>query len=306
MVKLLSEAAPAKINLFLRVVGRRPDGYHELDSIFLPIDLCDRVRVELRPSVRRTVTLSGNFGDLPADDRNLAVKAAKRFMATFDLNAAVLIGLDKTIPHGAGLGGGSSDAAAVLRMMAAMTRLDAPARLARLAVEIGADVPFFLDPRPARVSGIGELIAPLSGFLAWPIVVAVPPVEVPTAVVFRDLKPAHWSGRARDDDVAALMTGDLPPGLFVNDLAAAAIDRFPAIGALQRMIKETGARVTAMSGSGGAVFGLFDSIAQADIVANELRRRDPQLRVFAVQPWYGQQPRPTSDGPGDVDKSDSL
>jgi 4-diphosphocytidyl-2-C-methyl-D-erythritol kinase len=288
MVKLLSEAAPAKINLFLRVVGRRSDGYHELDSIFLPIDLCDRVRVELRPSSGRTVTLSGNFGDLPADERNLAVKAATRFMATFELNAAVLIGLDKAIPHGAGLGGGSSDAGAVLRMMAAMTRLDDPARLARLAVEIGADVPFFLDPRPARVSGIGELIEPLLVLTAWPIVIAIPPVEVPTAVIFRDLKPAHWSGRAHDDDVAGFMAGDLPPALFVNDLEAAAIDRFPAIGALRRIIEETGARVTSMSGSGGAVFGLFDSIAQADFAANKLRQSDPQLRVFSVLPWRGQ------------------
>ena len=293
MVKLLSEAAPAKINLFLRVVGRRSDGYHELDSIFLPINLCDRVRVELRPSTSRTVTLSGNFGDLPADERNLAVKAATLFMATFEFNAAVLIGLDKVIPHGAGLGGGSSDAGAVLRMMAALTRVNAPAQLAHLAVEIGADVPFFLDPRPARVSGIGELIAPLPTVPAWPIVVAVPPVEVPTAVVFRDLKPAHWSGRARDDDVAALLAGDLLPGLFANDLEAAASDRFPAIGALQRIIKDTGARITAMSGSGGAVFGLFDSIAQADFAANELRQRDPQLRVFSVLPWRGQRPLAT-------------
>ena len=213
MVKLLSEAAPAKINLFLRVVGRRPDGYHELDSIFLPITLCDRVRVEMRPSSSRTVSLSGNFGDLPADERNLAVRAAARFMATFEFNAAVLIGLDKAIPHGAGLGGGSSDAGAVLRMMAALTRLDAPIRLARLALEIGADVPFFLDPRPARVGGIGELIAPLPSVPDWPIVVAVPPVEVPTAAVFHDLKPAHWNGRARDHDVAAFLAGDLPPGL---------------------------------------------------------------------------------------------
>ncbi len=293
MVKLLSEAAPAKINLFLRVVGRRPDGYHELDSIFLPITLCDRVRVELRPSSGRSVTLIGNLGGLPADERNLAVKAAARFMATFEVNAAVLISLDKTIPHGAGLGGGSSDAGAVLRMMAALLRLDSPARLARLAVEIGADVPFFLDPRPARVGGIGELIAPLPSVPDWPIVVAVPPVEVPTAAVFHDLKPAHWSGSAGDHDVAALMSGDFSPGLFLNDLEAAAIDRFPSIGALERTVKASGARVTAMSGSGGAVFGLFDSIMQADFAANELRERDPQLRIFSVQPWRGQRSLPT-------------
>src|SRR5271170_5174487 len=101
MVKLLSDAAPAKINLFLRVVGRRAAGYHELDSVFLPITLYDRLRVELRPSIKPTVALKGDLAGLPVDERNLAVKAAYRFMAEFNREADVLIGLDKVIPAGA-------------------------------------------------------------------------------------------------------------------------------------------------------------------------------------------------------------
>src|SRR5579859_5454034 len=157
MVKLISAFAPAKLNLFLRVTGRRADGYHELDSIFIPITLGDRIAIEMRPSSRRLVTLNGSLGDLPRDDRNLAVRAALDFMAAFAVTAEVLIDLRKAIPAGAGLGGGSSDAAAVLLMMAALLRRkdnDAPDRLASVALKIGADVPFFLNPVPARVTGI--------------------------------------------------------------------------------------------------------------------------------------------------------
>jgi 4-diphosphocytidyl-2-C-methyl-D-erythritol kinase len=286
MVKLLSQAAPAKLNLFLRVVGRRTDGYHELDSIFLPINLYDHVRLEMRPSSRRAVALTGNFGGLPTDDRNLAVKAASRFMAACDFDAEVLIGLDKIIPVGAGLGGGSSDAGTILQMMAALTRFDGRDRLVELALQIGADVPFFLDPRTARVGGIGERVSALPQPPEWPLVVAVPPIEVPTASIFSDLKPENWSGLAQDHEIADLMSGDLSPNLFVNDLEIQAMQRFPAIAALRQLLKDIGARVASMSGSGGSVFGIFASDDEADRAATELHWRDPALRVFRVRSCY--------------------
>jgi 4-diphosphocytidyl-2-C-methyl-D-erythritol kinase len=280
MVKLLTEAAPAKVNLFLRVVGRRTDGYHELDSIFLPVGLSDTVRVEMRSSSQRAVALTGNYGTLPTDERNLAVKAAVRFMAEFNLSAQVLIGLDKRIPAGAGLGGGSSDAGAILRMMAALARINDPPRLAQLATAIGADVPFFLDPRPSRIGGIGERITPLPGIPSWPIVIAVPPIELPTATIFRDLMPTEWSGPASDADITAFLAGGMPDGLFVNDLEAPAFRRFPAIADLKRMMKATGALCASMSGSGGAVFGLFASADAARRAAVSLRDRDPALQLY--------------------------
>ncbi|MGA2409515.1 MAG: 4-(cytidine 5'-diphospho)-2-C-methyl-D-erythritol kinase [Candidatus Binataceae bacterium] len=285
MVKLLSEDAPAKINLFLRVVGRRADGYHELDSVFLPITLADSLRIELRPSVRRQVALQGNLGGLPADDRNLAVKAAKCFIEEFDLNAEVLIGLDKAIPAGAGLGGGSSDAGAVLRMMAALTRISEPERLARIALAIGADVPFFLDPQPARIGGIGERITSVEPTPDWPLLIVVPPIEVPTAAIFAGVRQADWSGRAADNDAAALIAGDLRPDLFVNDLERAAVERWPEIGRLKNAVIESGAQIASMSGSGGGVFGLFATFAHAESAAATLRRLDPRLRVFLARPW---------------------
>lgn len=285
MVKLISAFAPAKLNLFLRVVGRRADGYHELDSIFVPITLGDRIAIETRPSHDRRVTLHGSFGDLPTDNRNLAVRAALDFMTEFAVTAEVLIDLRKAIPTGAGLGGGSSDAAAVLLMMAVLFRQkygDAPDRLARIAVKIGADSPFFLNPVPARVTGIGERIAPLGALPQLAIVVAVPAIEVPTAAVFRDLKPEHWSGAATDEDVLAIMSGAVGPRLFVNDLARVAMVRWPEIARVKARLEEVGARAAAMTGSGAGVFGIFASPAEANRAAAELRRRDPSLTAVAT------------------------
>jgi 4-diphosphocytidyl-2-C-methyl-D-erythritol kinase len=287
MVKLISAFAPAKLNLFLRVTGRRANGYHELDSIFIPITLGDRIALEVRPSSRRLVAVHGSFGGLPRDDRNLAVRAALDFMVEFAVTADVLIDLRKAIPTGAGLGGGSSDAAAVLLMMAALFQIRAPERLAEVAMKIGADVPFFLDPAPARVTGIGERIAPLGDIPPLALVVAVPPIEVSTAAVFRDLKPGDWSGPAPDEDVSAIMAGAASPHLFVNDLARVATVRWPEIARTKGWLEEVGARAAAMTGSGAGVFGIFASPADADSAAAELRRRDPALTALACTIYRG-------------------
>jgi 4-diphosphocytidyl-2-C-methyl-D-erythritol kinase len=286
MVKLISAFAPAKINLFLRVVGRRADGYHELDSIFVPIAIGDEIALETRPSTRRIVRLHGSFGNLPADERNLAVRAAIDFMADFEITAEVLINLRKSIPPGAGLGGGSSDAATVLRLMSALFRIDEPERLAQVAVKIGADVPFFLNPVPSRVTGIGERIAPLGAIAPLALVLAIPPVEVPTAEVYRDLKPDHWSGPASNKDVAEVMAGHTSEHLFVNDLARVAMVRWPEIAHTKAQLEELGARVASMTGSGAGVFGIFASAARAEGAAAEMRRRNPGITTIATSVFH--------------------
>jgi 4-diphosphocytidyl-2-C-methyl-D-erythritol kinase len=285
MVKLISAFAPAKLNLYLRVTGRRENGYHELDSIFVPISIGDRIAIETRRSHRATVNLCGNFGKLPVDERNLAVRAAAEFMREFGITAEVRIDLRKSIPSGAGLGGGSSDAATVLRMMATISRIgeiDQPERLAAIAVKIGADVPFFLNPVPARVTGIGEHIAPLGEFARIALVVAVPPIEVPTADVFRDLDRRDWSGPASDADIRAIVAGESSPRLFVNDLARPAMVRWPEIASAKARLEELGAHAASMTGSGAGVFGIFASPETADRAAVELREREPSLMVLAT------------------------
>jgi 4-diphosphocytidyl-2-C-methyl-D-erythritol kinase len=304
MVKLLAEPAPAKINLFLRVVGRRADGYHELDSVFVPVSLSDRVQVEIRVEPRSaadtTIALHCDRDDLPAGEKNLAWRAARAFLGEFGGEIhrprEVAIDLRKEIPVGAGLGGGSSDAGAVLRMMAALCRIDDRSRLSQVALALGADVPFFLDPHVAHVGGVGERIAPLeiaaSGARAplrqaplW-MVIAVPPVEVSTTEVFRALLPEQWSGAAPSEHLHAIGSGAIRPAMLQNDLAAAAMARYPEITQLRSVLVAAGAEGVSMSGSGGAVFGIFPGAKQADQAAGMMRQDHPQARYYVVNSLF--------------------
>lgn len=305
MVKLLAEPAPAKINLFLRVVGRRADGYHELDSVFIPVSLCDQVRVGIRVEPRSAADTAivlacdrpvAYYDDLPTGEKNLAWRAAAAFLGEFgaEIHRPVHAAIDlrKEIPVGAGLGGGSSDAGAVLRMMAALCRVDDVSRLARVALALGADVPFFLNPRIAHVGGVGERIAPLesapaherapSSQIPLCMVIAVPPVEVSTAEVFRALVPAQWSGAAPAEHLRAIAAGRIAPAMLQNDLAAVAMARYPEIAELRAALLAAGAEGASMSGSGGAVFGIFASPEKAAQAAAELRQSRPQARYYAV------------------------
>jgi 4-diphosphocytidyl-2-C-methyl-D-erythritol kinase len=282
MVKLLREWAPAKINLFLRVAGRRADDYHELDSVFVPVSLCDRLDIELRPSRSPSVQLVCDSEAIPADERNLAFRAALEFLSEFAIGAEVLINLRKKIPAGAGLGGGSSDAGAVLRMLAVLCRVREPARLLTIATRLGADVPFFLDPVPSRVRGIGERCEALGRIEKPALVIAVPPVEVPTALVFRDLQPKHWSGPAPERDVLAIVQGRILREHLVNDLEQVAVARWPEIGELKKLLEALGARGAVMTGSGGGIFGIFDSDADASAACEAIIRRAPGVQAFTA------------------------
>jgi len=283
MVKLLAERTPAKINLFLRVTGRRADGYHELDSVLLPVSLADHLKLELRTSDQASIVLRSSVPGLAAGDRNLAVRAAHAFMREFGVTAQVSIELEKNIPIAAGLGGGSSDAGAVLRMLAQLCRVATGDRLARIALSIGADVPFFLDPQPVRVGGIGERITTLAGVPSFPLVIAAPPFEVSTGSIFSVLRPENWSGAAPEADIAGIRDGRISPALAVNDLSFAASAMFPEIARLRSILDELGARAAAMTGSGGAVFGVFHQSDDAECAGAAMRLRAPEARIFACR-----------------------
>jgi 4-diphosphocytidyl-2-C-methyl-D-erythritol kinase len=251
--------APAKLNLGLRVRGRRADGYHELASVFAPLDLADEVELEIAAAPRAAVSLEllGPAPHVPADASNLAVRAARAFLAAAGLAASVRVRLAKHIPAAAGLGGGSSDAGAVLRGLAAHfpEAVDAQA-LARLALELGADVPYFLAPRPARVGGIGERIEPLPALPDFACLLASPGVPLSTAAVFAafDARPPA----PPPPEVDPLLGLDL-----ANDLAPAAEALCPAIAGLRERLRAAGARAVALSGSGPTLFGLFADEGQA-------------------------------------------
>jgi 4-diphosphocytidyl-2-C-methyl-D-erythritol kinase len=289
MVKLLAERAFAKINLFLRVTGRRADGYHELDSIFVPISLCDRIAIEVRPAATSSVTLRCNVASLSDTQTNLAARAAHEFMREFGISAQVMLDLEKTIPAGAGLGGGSSDAGTVLRMLTSMiapTDADSHERLHRIAVGLGADVPFFLNPRPSRVSGIGERIEVLEKFPMLHLVIAVPPLEVPTASVFKELRREEWSGAASSEDIDGITRGAIAGRHLVNDLEAPAMRLYPQIARLKALLQECGAYASSMSGSGGSIFGIFPDADAARVAAISLRGKAPGSFIFVATPTH--------------------
>ena len=182
-------AAPAKVNFGLRIIGRRADGFHELESVFLPLDLADEVELETDGPAEPRVdfSLAEAAPGTPADASNLAARAAEAFLAASGLRRAVRIRLAKRIPAQAGLGGGSSDAGAVLRGLSERfpEALGGDA-LGALALGLGADVPFFLDPRPVLVSGVGERREPLKGWPAWTLLLANPGTPLSTGRVFDD------------------------------------------------------------------------------------------------------------------------
>ncbi|MBW2370991.1 MAG: 4-(cytidine 5'-diphospho)-2-C-methyl-D-erythritol kinase [Deltaproteobacteria bacterium] len=282
--------APAKINLGLRVTGVREDGYHELESLFLPLDLADELEVELRDQPGVALELEGAAPDVPGDARNLAVRAAAAFLEAAGLEAGVRIRLHKQIPSGAGLGGGSSDAAAVLRALEGLRpgRL-APERLAELALGLGADVPWFLDPRPAAVSGIGERIEPMMGFPGLALLLLNPGIPVSTAEVYRardalagaltasppgsTMRPLavlrEAGGRIDRVDAAEL-------GAWVaNDLEAAATRLCPPIARLRARLRDAGALAVGLSGSGPTLYGIFPDRTAAGRAETEAGFRKP-------------------------------
>jgi 4-diphosphocytidyl-2-C-methyl-D-erythritol kinase len=253
--------APAKLNLFLHITGRRADGYHELQSVFVPIDLADTIDIESRSD--GVISRSGDVIGEP--ERDLCVRAATLLQQTAGTDLGAAIHVDKAIPAGSGMGGGSSDAATTLIALNCLWQLNWPrARLADLALQLGADVPFFLGAGPAFVEGIGERLTPVAVAPAWYAVIH-PQVHVSTVEIFtdpgltRNTKLTTISGfSAARDALSAAPQASAARTLFgANDLQAVATRRAPQIqAALKRLSRFGEARMT---GSGSAVFAAFDT-----------------------------------------------
>ena len=242
--------APAKLNLFLHVVGRRSDGYHLLQSVFRLIDLGDALRFAPRTDGRiaRAAPLAG----VP-EERDLCLRAARLLQEASGAGLGVEITLDKRLPMGGGLGGGSSDAATVLLALNRLWRLEwSRERLQALGLELGADVPFFIHGRNAFVEGVGERLQALNLPPAWYLVVA-PPASVPTAEIFAAPDLTRDTKAIKMADFSA---GWGAGGLFGrNDLEAVVCERYPAVArALAWLRQHAEARMT---GSGACVFAPF-------------------------------------------------
>ncbi len=261
--------ARAKINLDLRVIGTRPDGYHEIRTIFQALDLHDTVTMT---SARGALRLLGDATRMPLDRTNLAWRAADAMWQASGRPGeahGVHIEIVKRIPSAAGLGGGSSDAAAVLTGLNELWKVRLPlAGLQPLAASLGADVAFFLAGGTALGLGRGDEIYPLTDLPVWPIVVAWPDQGVSSADAYswvradRKRRPrAPAAGAGTQPDMLKLLAGDV--GGLRNDLEAPVEARLPVIAEIRRFLTRQGARTARMSGSGSAVFALFEDDAAA-------------------------------------------
>lgn len=267
------EAAPAKVNLFLQITGRQADGYHTLDSLVVFADIADRLGATLAPKLR--LSIDGPFAaDLPSGDENLVLRAARVLAATAGVTAGAALRLTKVLPHAAGLGGGSADAAATFRLLERLWRCPPGSiRLLALAARVGADVPVCLESRPVRVGGIGEVLDRAPALPSFGLCLVNPGCPLLTKTVFA-ARNGPFSGRAElpsawhDVSGLAARLAELR-----NDLEAPAIALCPPIATVLQALAATPRCLLArMSGSGATCFGLFPDATTAQQAAQQLAR----------------------------------
>lgn len=249
--------APAKINLSLKVCGKREDGFHEIETLMVPISLRDELTIEPREGEGVSFTCSDS--SIPADDTNLVVRAANLFFARTGVAPGVRIDLLKRIPHGAGLGGGSSDAAATLLGLNELfdTRLET-AVLAEMAAELGSDIPFFIYGSAAICRGRGELISPVAFSHRLPLLLLKPPFGVPTPWAYK-----QWRDSVELPDIS-YGAQKLPWGELCNDLERPVFEKYIFLAVLKRWLLAQPETVGAlMSGSGSTCFAVLHDASDA-------------------------------------------
>ena len=284
MTSLLVEKAYAKINLGLKVLGRRPDGYHEILSVAQCVDLADVLYFESASSDRLTCSLDG----LSTGPDNLVCRAVDAFRARLDRPAqSFRIHLKKNIPMGAGLGGGSADAAAALRVLNRF--YDQPfsnADLRQIAATLGSDIPFLVEGGTALLRGRGEILEELSWEGAVFYVLAYPDVEISTAWAYGQFGPILTEDTPYFRFIVSLSGGcvdhDRLFEVLENDFTTAVDRTYPIVAELRSQLDRVGARVTSMSGSGSTVYGIFDDRKTASQAQSALQRQG--CRSFLCQP----------------------
>lgn len=283
-----TEPAAAKINLTLHVTGQRADGYHLLDSLVVFVDQGDRITARHAPALSLTVTGPMACG-MPLAGDNLVLRAARLIGA----DPPLALTLDKRLPVAAGIGGGSADAAATLRLLARLTGLPLPDAAALLS--LGADVPVCLAGHPARMRGIGEVLDPVPPLPAFWLVLVNPAVAVPTPAIFRALTQRHNPAMPAVPQLAD--AGALAQWLAAqrNDLQAAAVTIEPVIAeVLAALAAQALCLLARMSGSGATCFGLFADEGSAMVATGALQAAHPGWWVAGTRPLAPQAERPTT------------
>jgi 4-diphosphocytidyl-2-C-methyl-D-erythritol kinase len=276
----LEKRSPCKVNLLLNILGKREDGFHELETVMHPMQVFDRLTLE---RVEAGVHLTCSDASLPTDSRNLVYRAAESFLQAARVRGGAQLHLEKKIPLAAGLGGGSGNAATTLLGLNELFGLPLnPAQLNELASSLGSDVPFFLQDQPALATGRGETIRPLAPFAALrsaAFVLIHPGFGIATAWAYQQLArfPNALNGETgRAQKLISLLQGtslSTAGTAFYNSLEAPALEKYPLLVLFQDFLRANGAAATLMSGSGSTTFAVTETRAEADNLAEKFRAK---------------------------------
>jgi 4-diphosphocytidyl-2-C-methyl-D-erythritol kinase len=287
----LERQSPCKVNLLLNILGRRADGFHEVETVMQPVPVFDRLSFD---QAREGIHLTCSEPALPTDSRNLVYRAATRFLEAGGIKTGVRLHLEKHIPMAAGLGGGSGNAAtALLGLNELFGHPLAPPLLEAIAASLGSDIPFFLQARPALATGRGDRIQPLEPFAALngaALVLVHPGFGIATAWAYQRLAgfPAALNGQPGRAEklVSLLQTASLRSAgaEFYNSLEAPALNKYPILILFQEFLREHGAAATLMSGSGSTTFAVVEGQTAAHELAEKFKARFGATNWVAVVP----------------------
>jgi 4-diphosphocytidyl-2-C-methyl-D-erythritol kinase len=274
--------SPAKINLYLEVTGKRPDGYHNLIMLMCFIGLFDSLHLAFG---QNRISVACSYPHVPQDETNLAFRAARLFLDSSGIQEGVHMDIKKSIPIGAGLGGGSSNAAAVLlglnKHYGSPYSIDA---LCQMGKHLGADVPFFIFGGPAVATGIGDVLTPFNNLKSYPILLIYPSVNISTAEVYKKLNLTLTKNKKiNTNTIFKSDWGRHAPKLLRNDLETVASALCPDIQTAKQTLLGAGASGALMTGSGSSVFGLFEHRDQAQRAYHQIASDHPKWQVFLTQ-----------------------
>ena len=282
----LEKKSPCKVNLLLNILGKRPDGFHELETVMQPVNVCDQLTFERGGA---GVQLACSHPELPVDSKNLVYRAAEKFLEAARITGGVKIHLEKKIPLAAGLGGGSGNAATTLLGLNELFDSPLSARtLENIATSLGSDIPFFLQSKPALANGRGEKIQPLEPFPALrgrAFLLIHPGFGISTPWAYQNLArfPEALNGKAgRAQKLISLLSGSAgfqPASFktvaagFYNSLEAPALEKFPVLALFQEFLQENGALAALMSGSGSTTFAICENVSAAAALAEKFKSK---------------------------------
>lgn len=277
----MQKRSPCKVNLLLNILGKRSDGFHELETIMHPVALYDELSFTLGGT---SIELSCNHSDVPTDSSNLIHRAAALFRDQAKIKEGVRIHLEKRVPVGGGLGGGSANAAVTLTALNELWGKPLT-DLHELAAQLGSDVPFFLQSRPALATGRGEKIEPLDFFPAlkgkWFLLIN-PGFGVPTAWTYKHLEPPYGKPGKASELIKALDGANLSAAQFYNSLEAPVLRKYPLLQLFQEFLKAGGALAALMSGSGSTTFAICANEPSARELEQKTQQKFGPLWTAAV------------------------